>query len=49
MFADGFLHDNEINLFNAVCTRFEIDDEDVRDMKKHLLEAIDKFDKQPRA
>lgn len=40
MFADGYLHDNEIRLFETVCNRFEIDNEDVKDMKKHLLELL---------
>jgi uncharacterized tellurite resistance protein B-like protein len=44
MFADGYLHDNELKLFNSVCKRFEIDDEDVKGMKDHLLEVIASYD-----
>lgn len=44
MFADGFLHDEELKLFNSVSKQFEIDDEDVRGMKENLLKVIDSYD-----
>lgn len=43
MFADGYLHDNEARLFNLVCKRFEIDTEEVLDVKEILLKSINRI------
>lgn len=43
MFADGFLHEKEIAMYDNVISKFEIDDDEVKLIKDTIVSQIEKI------